>query len=349
MNVRRLALPLILLGLWLIIGLGVALRAVHDGLPPGGTWWQAARALCTGSWDQFTDPWLFFAIDNQKTMLTQSAIVAVAASGMTLVIVAGGIDLGVGSVIALAGVAAALGLKAGLGPVGALALAMGTGALTGLVNGTLVAGLRLMPFIATLGMLGAARGTAKLLGDSQSVNYPSAAEGWLSGLMLPVATGPESWSKALHLAPGIYLAAGTVALMHVVLARSVFGRHVIAVGSNEAAARLCGVRVQRTQVLVYTIAGALFGLAGLMEMTRLHQGDPTTAAGRELDVIAAVVIGGASLSGGVGTVLGAVLGALIMTVLRTGTQQLDWPTPVQEILIGSVIVAAAVVDRVRRR
>jgi ribose transport system permease protein len=127
----------------------------------------------------------------------------------------------------------------------------------------------------------------------------------------------------------------------------VFGRHLYAIGSNPQAARLCGIRVSLVTMLVYGLCGACVGLAGLLEMAKLHQGDPTTASGRELDIIAAAVIGGASLAGGVGTALGAVIGALIMGVLRNGSQLLEWPTWVQEIIIGAVIIGAVGIDRWR--
>lgn len=335
-----------LAALWLLAGLGVGLRTVHDALPEGERGLGRALAvLASGGWDRFTDPWTFFALDNQKLILNQTAITTVAACGMTLVIVAGGIDLSVGAVIALCAVAGALALRAGGGPAAALGVAVLAGGLCGAASGALSAGLRLMPFIATLGMMGVARGVAKWLGDNQTVNYPAAAEGWLGDFMTPYRADWPWW----QLAPGILVAAAVVAACHLVLARSVFGRQCYAVGSNPAAARLCGVRVRWVQAGVYALAGLLAGLAGFMEMARLHQGDPTTAGGRELDVIAAVVIGGASLSGGTGTVLGTVVGALIMGVLRSGSNQLDWPTYAQEIIIGAVIVAAVALDRLRCR
>jgi ribose transport system permease protein len=134
----------------------------------------------------------------------------------------------------------------------------------------------------------------------------------------------------------------------VLLRRTVFGRHVFALGSNEATVRLCGVATRRLKVLIYALAGCFFGLAGVFQLSRLRQGDPTVAVGLELDIIAAVIIGGASLSGGVGTVLGSMIGALIMAVLRNGSQQMGWPTYFQEIIIGLVIIVAVFVDRLRQ-
>jgi len=135
--------------------------------------------------------------------------------------------------------------------------------------------------------------------------------------------------------------------MGVLLKYTVFGRHVFAVGSNEATARLCGVRTDRVKVLVYTLSGLFCGLSGVMEFSRLTVGDPTVAVGLELDIIAAVVIGGGSLNGGEGSILGSMVGALVMAFLRNGSQQMGWPTYVQEILIGVIIVVAVAVDRWR--
>ncbi|HMH83913.1 MAG TPA: ribose ABC transporter permease, partial [Gemmatimonadales bacterium] len=134
-----------------------------------------------------------------------------------------------------------------------------------------------------------------------------------------------------------------------VLRRTVFGRRVFAVGSNELAARACGIATDRLKLMIYGSAGLLFGLAGVMQLSRLRQGDPTVAVGTELDVIAAVVIGGGSLQGGEGSVFGSVVGALIMAFLRNGCQQMGWPNYIQEIIIGAIIVLAVALDRVRAR
>lgn len=309
----RLRLPsslgpiLALAALWLVCGLAVALKAVYtDGLPEGpgglGRCWQAVAALASGSYGEFCQPWTFFSGRNQGLMLAQCSIVAVAACGMTAIIVSGGIDLSVGSAIALSGVVSALVLRSGGDPLLAVGAAMAAGALLGLLNGALVAGLRLMSFIATLGTLGLARGLAKWLADNQTVDF---APTWLDRVMQPFpAPGDPWWLRALPVAPGVLVALAATLAMALLMARSVPGRHVYAIGSNPAAARLCGIRVGWTLLGVYAVAGALFGLGGALETAKLHQGDPTTAAGRELDVIAAVVIGGASLSGGTGTVWG---------------------------------------------
>jgi ribose transport system permease protein len=258
---------------------------------------------------------------------------------MTLIIISGGIDLSVGAVIALAGVVTALGLEAGWPATVALLAAIAVGGVVGLVNGALITGLRVVPFIATLGMLGIARGVAKWLANEQTVNAPPS---WINGLLV---TFPKpAW---LLVAPGVWITLLLAVLAAIVLRRTVFGRRVFALGSNEAAARACGIPIDRLKLWIYGVAGLLFGLAGAMQMSRLRQGDPTVAIGTELDVIAAVVIGGASLNGGEGSIMGSMIGALIMAFLRNGCQQMGWPNYIQEIIIGSIIVLAVAVDRWR--
>jgi len=283
----------------------------------------------------------FLSAYNFKTVATQTVIVGLGAIGMTFVIVSGGIDLSVGSVIALASVVSALAVKEGASSLAAMACGVLTGGLCGLVNGLAITKLRVVPFIATLGMLGMARGVAKYLAGEQKIDAPA---GWLDGLM---SKSPEpSW---LLLAPGIWMMFALALLMGLVLRNTVFGTHTFAIGSNEATARLCGVSVGRTKVWIYVLCGLFAGLAGVMQFGRLTVGDPTTAIGKELDVIAAVVIGGASLAGGEGGILGAVLGAFLMSFLANGCNLTGVPNYVQEILIGAIIVAAVAVDRLRHQ
>lgn len=281
----------------------------------------------------------FLSPRNLRTVLAQTVIVAIGAIGMTLIIISGGIDLSVGSTIALTGVIAALGIKAGFSTTAALAAGILVGGFVGLVNGTAITRLRVVPFIATLGMLGVARGVAKGVAGSQTVVIP---ETWANNLLLTVPK-PE-W---LLVAPGVWLAIALAVVASIVLRDTVFGRRVFALGSNEAAARACGIATDRLKIYIYALAGLLFGLAGVLQMSRLRVGDPTVAAGLELDIIAAVVIGGGSLSGGEGTILGSMIGALIMAFLRNGCQQLGWENYIQEIIIGAIIVIAVAVDRWR--
>ena len=285
-------------------------------------------------------PFLFTGA-NFKIILIQTVIVALGALGMTMIIVSGGIDLSVGSVVAFTGVVGAKLLVAGWGPWSTTAAVLLAGALIGLINGTVIAGLRMMPFIVTLGTMGMVRGAAKWLSGKQTVNNPENSP--VNHLMARL--GPREF---FPLPPGVWIAIALAIVMAVVLRRTVFGRHIFAIGSNEATARLCGVRVPWMKLRIYALAGLFFGLAGLMQLSRLTQGDPTVAFGLELDIIAAVVIGGASLSGGTGSILGSMIGALIMSILRNGTNQMGWETYSQEIIIGLVIVLAVGLDKWRQ-
>jgi ribose transport system permease protein len=285
------------------------------------------------------NPENYLSLKNLRTVLAQTVIVAIGAIGMTIIIISGGIDLSVGSAIALTGVIAALGLSAGWPVTLALGAGILVGGAVGLVNGLAITRLKVVPFIATLGMLGVARGVAKGISGSQTVNVPDT---WANELLLTVPR--RDW---MLVAPGVWIAAALAILAAIMLRRTVFGRRVFALGSNEAAARACGIATARLKIYIYSLAGLLFGLAGVMQMSRLRQGDPTVAAGLELDIIAAVVIGGGSLNGGEGSILGAMIGALIMAFLRNGCQQVGWPNYIQEIIIGALIVIAVAVDRWR--
>ena len=283
----------------------------------------------------------FLRLANLKSVATQSVIVALGALGMTLVIIGGGIDLSAASNIALSSVVTAYVINAGLPPLLAVGLGILTGGAVGFVNGALITRLRLVPFIITMGMMGIARGVAKWIADNQKIDAPLT---WVNELM---AKSPRpSW---LMLAPGVWLMIVFAVAMAVVLRYTVFGRHVFAIGSNEAAARLCGVRTNRAKIIVYAIAGLFCGLSGVMEFSRLTVGDPTVAVGLELDIIAAVVIGGGSLSGGEGSILGSMIGVFIMAFLRNGCTMMGWPNYIQEIIIGVIIVAAVSLDQIRHR
>lgn len=279
----------------------------------------------------------FLSPRNVVTIPVQTVVVALAAIGMTFVIASGGIDLSVGSTIALASMAGAATLRSGYSVGLAVLAAIAAGALLGLLNGALIVGLRLVPFIATLGTMGIARGLAKWIGAERTIEPDPAAVAPLANLLV------KSWS-----APGLLMTAALAVLFALVFGRTVFGVHCLAIGSSESTARLCGVPVGPRKVQIYVLAGALAGLAGVFQLGRVGVGDPTSALGLELDVIAAVVIGGASLNGGKGSILGSLLGALLMTALATGCNLVGVPTYVQEILIGSIIVAAVAMDRLRR-
>jgi ribose transport system permease protein len=239
-------------------------------------------------------------------------------------------------------VTTALSLRSGAPLPVAIAVALGTGALCGLYNGLLVTALRLPPFIATLGTLGFFRGVSKWLSDNEPVRAPARG---LDALVQPFPT--PAW---MLVAPGVWIMLALVLVMLLVERCTIFGRYTFAIGSNESTARLCGVRVPRTKLLIYLTAGLFIGLAGLLQFARLGEGDPTVAMGLELEVIAAVVIGGASLSGGQGSVFGTLIGAVLLAYMRNRCVILGWSNDVQEMIVGHVIIAAVAIDqwRVRR-
>lgn len=310
----------------------------------------------------------FYTPRNLENLLRQSTVYATAGLGMTVVIIAAGIDLSVGAMIALAVIVAASVLTWGgsgatgsggdaaaflitqhpvLVPLAAIALAVGAATLAGLANGAMVVGLRLVPFIVTLGTMGMYRGLAKGLAHEADIYAPS-TDNWIYTIMDPVLTNKHSHGFLLPTGVWVMLA-GTV-VMTLLLRYTRLGRHIYAVGSNEETARLCGVRVGRTKLLVYTCCGFFCGVAALMQLAYISgTGQPETAMGYELYVIAAVIIGGASFSGGEGSVVGTLIGALLITVLDTGCQQMGWHKWVQEMVIGAIIIIAVALDRWRHR
>jgi ribose transport system permease protein len=278
----------------------------------------------------------FLSAGNLADLLRRASAVAIAAIGATLVLCMGDVDLSVGSVIALSGVAGAFALQAGAPMPVAVCVGIAVGAAAGLVNGALAASLSIPSFVVTLGTLGALRGVALIATSGESVSGLPRSVQRLAGDLGPIPV------------PLILLAAAAAGAWFV-LTRSRFGRHVQAVGSNRRAAELCGIRVERVRVAVFCAAGALAGLSGMIFTSRLITGTPTVAEGLELDVIAAVVIGGGSLQGGVGTVGGTLIGTAIMQVLANGCVLLGIDPFVQKVLIGAIVIAAVAFDAARRR
>lgn len=294
----------------------------------------------------FLAPASFVSGYNLKTIITQTVIVGIGALGMTFVIVGGGIDLSVGSIIALVTIVTAKMLNRLDAEQTAFVLlaaiaAIAVGAFAGFLSGVITATLRIVPFIVTLGMMQIARGVAKWLAREQTVVAPQTS---LNNLM---NVDPEpAW---LIFAPGVWTMLGLTVLVYFMLKYTIFGRYVFALGSNEQAARLCGIKVRLNRICIYTLCGAFTGVAGLMQFANLTLGDPTAAVGLELDIIAAVVIGGGSLSGGEGGAIGSIIGALMMAILRNGCNLVGIPTYVQNILIGSIIIGAVAIDRLKHK
>lgn len=280
----------------------------------------------------------FLSAGNLAGVARQTAVITIMATGMTMVMVSGGIDLSVGSVMALASVIGAFAMVAGAGPLLGILVAVAAGLTCGLLNGAAVATLKIPPFIVTLGAMGIYRGVALLITDGKAV------------VGLPNGFGYLAEGHLLNLIPVPLVIVVIVALtIHFLLVNTKLGRYCYAIGSNIEAARYAGVRVSRYQILFYVILGALTGLAGAIESARLVTGQPTAGEGYELRVIAAVVIGGGSLNGGQGTVIGTIIGALIMGVLANGANLLGISSFAQQVVIGAVIVLAVTFDEFQRR
>jgi ribose transport system permease protein len=290
----------------------------------------------------------FLTVENGVNVLRQISVNVCLSIGMTMIIVAGGIDLSVGSVLALAAAVAAGLLKNGvtLAPLdvalqftttGAVVAGVAVGAALGLFNGVVITWFGLPPFVATLGMLSIARGLTMLWTGGHPITTLGSEFGFLG-------TGAK-----LGVPMPVWIAGGLTALFELVMRRTHFGRHLYAVGGNERAAKLSGLNVDRIKLAAYTLGGALAGVAGLLTAARLDSATPNAGFGYELDSIAAVVIGGTSLSGGRGTIIGTVLGCLIIGVLKNGVVLLQVSPFWQQVVKGFVILAAVAIDRASRR
>jgi len=274
----------------------------------------------------------FLTVSNLLNVAEQATIIAIVAVGMTFVIITAGIDLSVGSVLAFAGVVMASLLHAGLPLPLALVAGLVTGLLCGVVNGLLITVGRLPPFIATLGMMSVARGSALMFTEGRPIS------GFSEGFRA-LATG-----DVLGVPTPVVIMIVIYALAHFVLRRTKLGRYTYAIGGNEEAALLSGINVRVYKTMVYGLAGMLSGLAAILLTARLNSAQPIAGMNYELDAIAATVIGGTSLLGGEGTVVGTLIGALIMAVLRNGLNLLGVSSFIQQIVIGSVIIAAVLID-----
>jgi ribose transport system permease protein len=287
----------------------------------------------------------FLQPNNLISILVATSVVGVLAIGVTFVIITAGIDLSIGTVMTLSAVMTGklvtdIGLPLPIGILGAVV----TGGLMGLISGTLVARFKIPPFIATLGMLNVARGLALVIAELRPIYFPNNPE--LNDIVMDSAIGtvvPEFPIPNIGL---IFL--GTAIVAGFVLSKTVLGRYVFAVGSNEEATRLSGVRTMRWKASAYVVSGICAGIAGVMLAARLNSAQPSTGFGYELEAIAAAVIGGTSLSGGEGSILGTVIGAFLMGVLVNGLRLVDVPQEWQTVFIGAIVVFAVYLDIARR-
>jgi ribose transport system permease protein len=274
---------------------------------------------------------------NLASVARQTAVINIIALGMTLVIITGGIDLSVGSILAIAGLFGTMAIKAGQPIPVAILIGIGVGCVCGFLNGLMVTQLRINAFIVTLGTLEAYRGLALVVSKG-----------------LPVHEIPDSFSylgdgTLLGIPFSLWVLAICAVLMHLVLEHTKLGRYAFAIGSNSAAAYYAGVPINFHLTAVYGIAGMLAGLAGMIEASRLMTGQPTAGQGYELQAIAAVVIGGGSLQGGEGSVVGTLIGAFIIGLLSNGSDLLGINPYWQQVIIGGVIIAAVGFDEFRKR
>ena len=309
---------------------GGALRAVADYLGLA-----LVLAALTAFFALTTDH--FFSLVTFRTIANQIPDAVIIATGMTFVLIIAGIDLSVGSILALSGAVLGVAIAIWQWPIFlAVPLCVAVGLACGAVNGVMVAAWRLPAFIVTLGMLEAARGGAYLVTGSKT-QYIGARVEWIAdwqlfGLSMPFLT-----------------ALVVVALGHLTLGYTLFGRRMYAVGGNEEAARLSGIAVGRVKVGVYTLCGGLAGLAAVIHCARMSAADPNAGIGYELQAIAAVVIGGTSLLGGRGSVVNTFIGVIVIAVLENGLVQLGAHDPVKRLVTGAVIIIAVVLDYYRRR
>jgi ribose transport system permease protein len=291
----------------------------------------------------------FFTLATLTTAAAQTCTVAVAALGMTIIIIAAGIDLSVGTAIGLCAMVAAWLIHAGYGFALGLAGGILTGVVAGLLNGQLISYLNVVPFIITLGTMAIFKGLNNLIGSDRAITPPRAELPDAFQVMLTQYPEPAwlAWPLAPNLPWGVWLVLGLAILVAGLLQYTVFGRHVLAIGANETAARLCGINVPLVRIQVYALAGLFVGIAGIYHFARLRASEANGGEGLELRIIAAVVIGGGSLSGGRGSVLGTLCGAALMQTIQSGCSALQVSNSIQYILIAVIIIAAVTLDQYR--
>lgn len=308
--------------------------------------------------DQVLSEGYFASVRNLRVTANSAALIAVPALGMTIIIIAAGIDLSAGTSITLCGTVLALQLKhasvaadqPGFGTVMASAIGMMllTGCLCGLVNGALISATKVVPFIVTLGTMTIFLGVGQIMANESTVYAPNEnIPLWLKHLCYTGSQSDRFLIPGLAVPSSVLICIAMAIATGVLIRYTVFGRNIFAIGSSEATARLCGINVPATLVAIYTLAGVYVAVGGLLYFADVKNGNPSDGTGKELEIIAAVVLGGGSLSGGRGSILGTIVGALIITVIRSGCAQLSIPTTYTHIIIGGIIIIAVIIDQLR--
>ncbi len=339
-----------------------AVQAIDAALAAGKTVEAIGQTDVTSKWGLFNtrypqfpeqtyfkpNPYLwpnFLKVSNLLSVADQTAIYAIIGIGMTMVIVTAGIDLSIGSLIALASVTAAVFIRdygggkeaTVLMMIAGCALGIGICALSGAFVGTVVTAFRVPPFIVTLAMMMIASGLAFSLSEGKPIDAVPASIKWLGG------------SRTLGVHNTVWLTVALYGVASVVMSRTVFGRHIYAIGGNEEAAKLSGIRIGRVLIIVYAICGGLAGLGGILLTSRHTGSNPTFGALAELEVIAAVVVGGTSLMGGRGRIFGTLIGAFIIAVIKNGMNMTGVEPFSQKIVLGAVLLGAVLLDTLKRR
>ncbi|EXG85548.1 monosaccharide ABC transporter membrane protein, CUT2 family [Clostridium sp. ASBs410] len=279
---------------------------------------------------------VFLKVDTLMKLLKQASIYGIIAIGMTFVITSSGIDLSVGSVVGLSGIVVSMCMVSGIPVILSILIAIGASILVGLFNGVLVHNAKVPPFIATMASMTVVRNVILLMTGAKTIsNLPQSFTSFASGSVFGIPNMFLTWLVIIFL--GIFITG-----------RTVFGRNIYAYGSNKESARLSGINISTTVYGVYIFSSIVCGIAGILMAARLGNGVPTSGIGYELDAIAASVVGGASLDGGEGSVIGTVLGAMIMATLRQGGTLLGINSFIMEIIIGSLIAIAVVIDKMRK-
>ena len=284
----------------------------------------------------------FAKFDNIVGILLATAVTGVLAVGTTFVIITGGIDLSIGTVMTFSAVTAGVFITSWKLPIviGVIA-ALAAGALWGFINGTAIAKMKIPPFIATLGVMMITKGLSLVVSGTKPIYFTDPRT---SRIFSKISMG-----SVLGIPNAVLIFFGVAIIAGLILSKTVFGRYNFAIGSNEEAARLSGINVDGWKIAIYTLGGLFAGIAGVMMASRLNSAQPALGAGYEMDAIAATVIGGTSLSGGEGTILGTVIGAFIMTILTNGLRMLSVPQEWQTVVTGLILVLAVYMDIIRRR